>query len=656
VTCPYPSPITHHPLPIDQVIAIATQIASGLAAAHAKGIIHRDLKPQNILVDKNNRVKILDFGLAKLKGVSSITKESSTLGTVAYMSPEQTMGKEVDHRTDIWSLGVVLYEMLTGMHPFKGDYEQAVVYSILNEDPEPSSSIHPEIPHEFDTVIRKAIAKNSEDRYKQVTDLEDDLKGLLKAIASPAASRRNSITHDLPSIAVLPFKDMSPLQDQEYFCEGIAEELLNALVQIEGLRVAARTSASQFKDTAVDVRAVGRQLNVRSVLEGSVRKAGERLRVTAQLINVKDGFHLFSEKYDRSADDIFAIQDEISLAIVDKLKVKLLHDEKSKLVKRHTENEEAYRLYLQGRYFWNRRHEGELQRGIEYFQKSIAIDPEYALPYSGMADCYFSLGFLDFLAPKEAFGKCKEAALKALELAPDLAEAHASLAIALQFFDWDPAGAEAEFWRAIDLNPNYATVHFFYGFCLTTMGRFDEAITEGRRAIELDPIQPGSRAAHTFTLWVSGRNDGAMANSRALTEFDPNFFLGWHLLGISCAEVGRFAEAENAFRKADALTGGSSTLVLGHMGYALGQAGKRNKARSILQRLLELRKSMYASARHIASLYWLLDQQDEAFEWLQRGFGERDHWLCFAKYLPDLQGMRSDPRFNVLLRKARLTK
>jgi TolB-like protein len=449
---------------------------------------------------------------------------------------------------------------------------------------------------------------------------------------------------------------MSPARDQEYFCEGIAEELLNALVQIEGLRVAARTSSAQFKDKPMDVRAIGRELRVETVLEGSVRKSGDRLRITAQLINVEDGYHLFSEKYNRTVDDIFAIQDEISLAIVDRLKVRLLHGDRSKLTKRHTENEEAYRLYLQGRYFWNRRHEGGLQRGIEYFQKAIGIDPEYALPYSGIADCYFSLGFLDFLAPKVAFGKCKEAALRALALDPDLAEAHASLAVAIQFFDWDWPGAEAEFRRAIGLNTNYATVHFFYGFHLTAMGRFDEAIAEHIRAMELDPIQPGIRAAHAFTLWVAGRHDEAIANSRALTEFDPNFFLGWNLLGTSCAEVGRFADAEDAFRKADDLTGGTSTLVLGFLGNELGQAGKQDEARSILHRLLEFRKSKYASAKHIASLYWLLDKQDEAFEWLERGFEERDHWLCYAKYLPNLRGMRSDPRFTAMLKKVGLEK
>jgi serine/threonine protein kinase/tetratricopeptide (TPR) repeat protein len=680
--------IARGPMRVEEAVEVALQIAEGLSKAHEAGMVHRDVKPANIMVTKDGVVKIVDFGLAKLAG-TKVTKTGTTLGTAQYMSPEQARGEQVDQRADIWSLGIVLYEMLTGKHAFPGEYEQATLYAIMNEEPEPVTALRSGVPMELERIVKKCLEKNPAERHQTAADLIADLQHLRRTIGPDGQSTRASRSaatrpgrrarrwlwaapvlllaavaigivtgipsrHPAPtekSIAVLPFVDMSPQQDQEYFCEGIAEELLNALVQIEGLRVAARTSSAQFKDKAVDVRAIGRKLGVKSVLEGSVRKSGDRLRITAQLINVEDGYHFFSEKYDRTADDIFTIQDEISLAIVDKLKVKLLKGEESRLTKRHTENEEAYRLYLQGRYFWNRRHEGGMQRGLEYFQKAIAVDPEYALPYSGIADCYFSLGFLDFLAPKAAFGKCKEAALKALALDPDLAEAHASLAVALQFFDWDPAGAEAEFRRAIALNPNYATAHFFYGFCLTAMGRFDEAIAEHIRAMELDPIQPSIRAAHAYTLWVAGRDDEAIASSRALTEFDPNFFLGWLMLGDSCAKVGRFAEAETAFRKADDLTGGASTLVLASMGYALGQAGKRNEARLILNRLLELRESKYASARYIAQLYWLFDEQDEAFEWLERGIEERDHWLCYAKYLPTLQPMRSDPRFREILRR-----
>ena len=643
------------PLDLARAIDIAIGVARGLERAHERGIIHRDIKPANIMVTNDGIVKLMDFGIAKLAGGATITKTGSSLGTAAYMSPEQVSGGDTDHRTDIWSLGVLLYEMLTGRRPFTGEYDHAIVYAIMNEELKSPSVFRQDLPAELERIVMRAMAKSPAARYGSAGDMRAALESCARALVTGGVARASGTKHEqLPSIAVLPFKDMSPQQDQEYFCEGIAEELLNALVQIEGLRVAARTSSAQFKDKAVNVRAIGKELGVQSVLEGSVRKSGNRLRITAQLINVEDGYHLFSEKYDRTVEDIFGIQDEISLAIVDRLKVRLLSGDRSKLTKRHTENEEAYRLYLQGRYFWNRRHEGGVQRGIEYFQKAIAIDPEYALAYSGIADCYFSLGFLDFLAPKVAFGKCREAALKAVELDPNLAEAHASLAIAIQFFDWNWPGAEAEFGRAIDLNPNYAVVHYFYGPFLTAMGRFDEAIAEERRAVELDPIQPAIRASLAFTSRVAGRAGDAIESARALTEFDPNFFLGWLNLGNSCTDVGKFAEAEDALRKTDDLTGGTSTLILGHLGYALGRAGKRDEARSILNRLLELRRSKYASAELIASLHWLLDNQDAAFEWLERAIEERDHWLCYAKYEPDLRGMRSDPRFQGILRRLRL--
>ena len=644
--------IEHGALSTENSLDVAAQIACGLAKAHEQGIVHRDIKPANIFITRDGVVKILDFGLAKLAGgKTTLTKAGTTLGTVAYMSPEQARGENVDHRTDIWSLGVVLYEMLNRQLPFRGEFDQAVVYSILNEEAKLMMSLHPNVPRELDLIVKRAITKNRDERYQQMRDFLTDLIAVREKLESEISKSQATGKQSVPSIAVLPFKDMSPAKDQEYFCEGIAEELLNALVQIEGLQVAARTSSAQFKDKAVNLQSIGRELGVQSVLEGSVRKSGDRLRITAQLINVEDGYHLFSEKYDRATDDVFAIQDEISLAIVDKLKVKLLPDEKSKLVKRHTENAEAYRLYLQGRYFWNRRHEGKVQRGLEYFQKAIAIDPDYALPYSGIADCYFSLGFFDFLAPKVAFGKCKEAALRAVELDPDLAEAHASLGNALFYFDWDWPAAEAEFRHAISLNPNYAAVHYFYGMFLTAAGRFDDAVAQERRAMELDPIQPAIRAAQAFTLRLADRNDEAIATSRASIEFDPNFFVSWLNLGQEYALIGKFAEAEEAVLKAVDLAGGTSTLILLILGQVLEPAGKRDEARAILDRMLELSKSKYASAQLIAALYWLFDEKDAAFEWLERAIDERDHWVCYSKYLPAMREMRSDPRIQGILRK-----
>ncbi len=643
--------IARGPVPVDEALGIAVQAAAGLAEAHERGIVHRDVKPANIMVTIRNEVKILDFGLAMLSGGTAITQPKAIMGTAAYMSPEQARGEATDHRTDIWSLGLVLYEMLAGRKPFAGDYDQAVIYSIINETPEPPSALRRDVPAELERIVMKAIAKSPGERYQSVREMGAALEQCARSVEAGASQGQGTERERVPSIAVLPFKDLSPQQDQDYFCEGIAEELTNALVQIEGVRVAARTSSSQFKNKAMDVRAIGRDLGVRNVLEGSVRKAGDRLRVTAQLIDIDCGYHLFSEKYDRNAGDIFVIQEEIALAIVNRLRVRLLRGDRSKLTKRHTENEEAYRLYLQGRYFWNRRHEGGLQKGLEYFQKAISIDPDYALPYSGMADCYFSLGFYNHLAPKVAFGKCKDAALKAIELDPDLAEAHASLAVGIQFLDWDWQGAEAEFRRSFGLNPNYAVSRYFYGVYLTAMGAFDDAIAQDRRAIELDPTQPVIRTAHGFTLIVASRLEEAIATSRAVIEYDPTFFGGWLNLGVAYTGIGMFEEAEAALRTADDLMGGTSTLVLGRLGIALALSGRLAEARAILNRLLASRESRYASACTIAALYWLLGEVDEASEWLKKAMEERDHWLVYSKYDPTVRRLRSDPRFQDVLRR-----
>jgi TolB-like protein/Tfp pilus assembly protein PilF len=460
---------------------------------------------------------------------------------------------------------------------------------------------------------------------------------------------------ELSSIAVLPFRDMSPAHDQEYFCEGIAEELINSLAQIPGLRVAARTSAFQFKDKDLDVRRIGKELSVESVLEGSVRKAGSRLRITAQLVNVADGYHLWSEKYDRELEDIFAIQDEISLAIIEKLRGRLLKEEESKLVKRYKGNEEAYNLYLRGRYFWNRRHEGGIQKAIELFHQAVEKDPLCAPGYVGIADCYNVCGILGLMDPRVSYARSKDAVAKALAIDENLAEAHASLGWIKTFHDWDWAGAEAEFLRSLELNPNYAYAHYFYSLYLGAMGRHDESIAESFRAVELDPIDLAINSIHGCTLMWDRRNDAAMEQFRKTLDMDPNFYLVNLYLGMTLAASEMWREAIETLTRALAVSPGSP-LAMGLLGYALASSGKRNEAIEVLARLEELSKERFVGSFHKASIHFGLKAYDRAYECLESAFVERESWLAMSNTLPQWDGFRSDPRFIALMRRMGLQK
>ena len=638
------------PLRFEMAVDIAVQITRGLSRAHEGGVVHRDIKPANIMVTRRGDVKIVDFGLAKLAGQRGITRTGTTVGTVAYMSPEQARGEDVDWRTDIWSLGVVLHEMATGRLPFGGDYEQAILYGILNAHPAPPSNLTPSLPAAFDRIVARALSKDPNDRYQNIEEMQADLQEL-----GPSVSRRTSKTQAdgtlrLPSIGVLPFRDMSPAKDQEYFCEGIAEELINALTQIEGLRVAARTSAFQYKDRVLDVRRIGRELGVESVLEGSVRKAGNRLRVTAQLVNVSDGYHLWSEKYDRDLEDIFAIQDEISLAIVDKLRVKLLKEEKSKLVKRYTESEEAYSLQLKGRYFWNRRHEGGIMRALELFQQAVEKDPLYAPGYVGMADCYNLSAHFSFVDPKLAYAKSKQAVAKALEIDDELAEAHASLGWIKTFHDWDWKGAEETLKKAIDLNPNYAVAHEFYGLYLGVVARYDESVAEGSRAVELDPVDLVFNSVRGLALYWGGRHDDAVEQLQKTLDMDPSYYLAHLFLGLTFAAKTMWQDAVESLSRASELSP-RSPVTMGYIGYALAASGRNEEALGMLDRLEELSRDRFVSSYYRALVYIGLKENDRAFEYLDRAFLERESWLPALNTFPLFDGVRSDPRFTALIRK-----
>jgi serine/threonine-protein kinase len=561
------------------------------------------------------------------------------------MSPEQAKGVKVDHRSDLFSFGSVLYEMITGEAPFKGEYIAEEVYRVVNVTPEPLSRYKPSISGGLQSVILKLLEKDLDLRYQTAAELSSDLLKLKKELESDS-----NVLSSPPSIAVLPFRDMSPRKDQEYFCEGLAEELINALTGIEQLNVMSRTSSFQFKEVSLDLREIGRKLNVKTVLEGSVRKAGRRLRITIQLISVADGYHLWSEKYDRDINDVFAIQDEISLTVVDKLKVKLLGEQKSKLIKRGTANQEAFNLYLKGRYFWNRRYEVGMQKALECFQRSIEKDAGFALAYSGMADCYNLLGFYGMLHSREAYTGAKAAAEKALSIDGSLAEAHASLGWIRMFFDRDWQAAEGEFILAIGLNPNYATAHEWYSIFLAIMGRLDEAIIRIKKAKEMDPLSLVMNAMLGWVYFISRRYDEAIDQCRQTIDMDPNFSLVYFFQGLACTGKAMWKEAIEATKRLMELSKGA-TFSMGLLGYQYAMSGQIAEAHSMLEKLEEIAKHRYVSPFYKGVVYIGLDDKERAFKSFDDSYKEDDSWLPFLMCWPIFDTVRSDPRFVALLTK-----
>ena len=638
-----------------RIIDVGIQIGEGLSKAHQKGIIHRDIKSDNIMLTNEGLIKIMDFGLAKLKGAPQVTKAGTTVGTVAYMSPEQAKGEEVDHRTDIWSLGVIFYEMITGQLPFKGDYEQAVVYSILNEEPKSITDLRADLPGELEQIVNRALLKATDSRYQNTKEILIDLRKLKKKLEHMASKDETSAKKSQPSIAVLPFRDMSAQKDQEYLCEGMAENIINALTQIEELHVVARTSAFAFKNKQEDIREIGRKLSVETLLEGSIQKAGNRLRITAQLVSVADGYHLWSDKYDRDMADIFAIQDEISLTIVEKLKIKLLGQEKAKLGKRYTDSLEAYNVYLKGRYFWSKRTREGLLKSLDYFQQAIKQDPTYALAYAGIADCYNMLGYHFHLPPKEAFPKAKAAAEKALKIDETLAEAHTSLAHVRQYYNWDWLAAEKEYKRAIELNPSYPTAYQWYAEYLMLMGRDDESIAMGKRALELDPLSTVVGANLAFIFWLARRYDQAIEECQKVLEIDSDFWMAHNVLGRAYAEKEMYDKATEEIQKSIVLAGTEGSPFLWSLGETFSRWGKKDKAKKILADLIKLSKRRYISPVSMALNYLGLGHKDKAFQWLEKAYRKRDNRMVYLK-TPFFDNLRSDPRYEKILKKMGLEK
>jgi len=630
-------------LGLDDSINLAIQICEGLEKAHQAGIVHRDIKPSNIVIDTDQRAKLLDFGLATFKGTEKLTQTGSTLGTIGYMSPEQIQAKDMDLRGDLFSFGVVLYEMITGRLPFKADTDAGTLNSILNDIPEPLSRYKNDVSDELQRIVSKLLEKSPELRYEHADDIKADLKRIGKKSDGQTKNK-------LPSIAVLSFTNISNDPDQEYFCDGMAEEIINALSRLDTLRVVARTSCFAFKGKNEDIRTIGDKLNVSTILEGSVRKSGNRLRITAQLINVGDGYHLWSEKYDRDMEDVFAIQDEISLTIVDKLKVKLLKSKRASLTKRYTDNVEAYNLYLKGRFRWNKRTSVELKKAKDLFEKVLELDSNYALAYSGLADCYSMLGQNYDIPLKDAISKAREMALKALSIDDALAEAHTSLALVLEDYDWNWKEAEKEFKKAIELNPNYATAHQWYGLFLMFIGRLDEAINETKKAQELDPLAPILGVAFACTLIAAHRYEEAEKVCYQLIDDDSNFIAPQFILAIINEATGEYDKAAKKYLKGLKSFDNFKNEDCEALRESFQLSGWEGYCRKSID-IYKQRDPSHASA-DIALNYFRLGEIDLAFEWLNKAYQKKDLNLLFIiRNNVYLDAVRSDPRYLKLMKK-----
>ncbi len=634
------------PLGVDEAVDIASQVAEGLEKAHKKGIIHRDIKPANIMIDDESQAKITDFGLAKLSWGADLTKPATIMGTVAYMSPEQAKGKKVDHRTDIWSLGAMLYEMLSGERPFQKAQEQALIFAILNDKPTPLSLLRSEIPSRLENVIEKAMAKKASERYQNIQKLIQDLKE-----APPTTLPKTE-----KSIAVLPFTNMSADPEQEYFCDGITEEIINALTHIKDMRVIARTSSFAFKGKTEDIREIGKKLDVGILLEGSVRKSGERLRITAQLINVTHGTHIWSERYDREMKDVLDIQDDISLAIVDKLKVKLLGKEKALIVKRYTENLEAYNLYLKGCHFFQMWTVEGLEKAIECFEQALQKDPNYALVYAGMAEVYFFYSFFGNSPPREGTQKAKSYVKKALDIDEQLAEAHACLGFISTLYDWNWVVAEQEFKRALELNPNSSNIHIRYPILLSITGHHEEAIAEAKQARDLDPLSININSMVGEILFLSGQFDKAIEDLQNTITMDPNYYYSHYMLGWSYLGKSMLKESIEALEKAFDLSSGAPN-VSAILAIAYYLFGKKPQAEKLFNSLKKRAKGEYIPPSFFSMIYKVSGDLELANKWLEIACKVRDIYLPFG-LLPTVDCLRIpyDQKSAELLKKVGLYK
>ncbi len=643
-------------LPIKEALRVAGEIAEAIEAAHRRAVVHRDLKPGNVMLTVTG-AKVVDFGLARGSAdrevvdteattmAAAITEEGHIFGTMPYMAPEQLQGGQVDARADIWALGCIVHELVSGSRPFSGDSQADLIASILRSDPDPPSRHQPLSPPRLDWIVSRCLDKNPDRRWQSARDLAIELEALEERSGGGRGEQHHG---KRPSIAVLPFANMSADPEQEYFCDGMAEELINALTQLENLHVVARTSAFSFKGRDVDVREIGKELGVRSVLEGSVRKAGARIRVTAQLVNVSDGYHLWSQRYDRELEDVFAIQDEITLAIVDELRVQLFGTDSENLVKRRTRNREAFTLYLKARYHFHKLTVPDLQTAVEYSKQAIELDAEYAEAYFTLAGATMFMGGagpMFEIPPTEAYPIARSAIDRSIELNSSLAEVHVMRGIMRVTYRRDWAGAESSFGRALALSPDSGDAHRWSAWRLWWMRRFDEALAQFERAVEADPLDPLSQTGIAMVLYSSGRYDEALAQLERVLTTDRNYYLALQFLGDTYCETGDLEAAHRAFSRALSVAGEEAYYVYARLCAVLEGMGQQEEAKKHLNKLVAISKLRYVPPAYVGILYLGIGDYDTALDFLEKAVDEGTLiamvWLVFRWSAP----VRSDPRF-----------